>query len=206
MARTSLILGLVFMLISFLVFTILSFIDLFGILSLILGGKSVFFSFINSDLFNIMGQASFLLAIIGGILLFLGFSSGIGRAGIVLTLIGDITGILSYFNYPPNILKFYTLLSLFLTSIGLILLGIAFYSKGSKGGGSLLVIGSVISILFGIAYLLSSYINFSITCSNCNNLFFLFIVIYILFEDLLPSLFSALGFSLILLKEARKTP
>ena len=193
MARTSLVLGSIFMLIYFVISTILNFI----------------FLFYYSNLLNIIGQITFFPAIIGGILLFLGFKVGMGRIGILLTLLGDITGILSYTNSPFNVLMFYLFSSVFLTSIGLILLGMAFYLKGSKGSGTLLVAGSAISIPFGVVYLLSLYMNFNIPVFNYGNSsssIFLAYTIYDFFVFILPSFSSAIGFGLILLREKRMLP
>jgi len=212
MARTSLVLGPIFMVIFFLVSAILSFICLFSLAHVLLGEKSFsdFGSFVNSNLFNIINQISFIPAIIGGVFLLLGFNVVIGRIGIVLTLLGDITGILSYVKSSSNFLIFYTYSSLFLTSIGLILLGLAFYSKEFKGGGLLLVIGSAVSIPFGVFGLLSLYTNFNIlyflflNYGNSFFLIFLVLAIYTFFEDIIPSLLNALGFGLILLREKQE--
>jgi len=208
MARTSLVLGSIFLLVYFLASAILSFISLFSLAYIILAEKSFFDfnSFVNSNLFNIINQITFIPAIIGGVFLLLGFNVQIGRIGIILTLLGDITGILSYVKSSFISLIFYIFSSFFLTSMGLILLGLAFYFKELKGGSLLLVVGSAISIPFQLFDLLSIYTNFNITAfyySNSLFLTFLLVGIYIIFIRIIPSLLYALGFGLISFKEKR---
>lgn len=195
-------LGSIFMIIYFVVSVILSFIYVLSLPSLI-SGKSTF----NFNLFNTVSQVTYLPAIIGGIFLFLGFKAGMGRIGIILTLIGDITGILSYVKSSFNFLVFYIYSSFFLISIGLILLGLAFYSKESKGGGLLLVVGSVTSIPFEIVDILSLYMNIPFfSYGNSLSSIFYACAVYNFFIGILPSFASALGFGLVLLKEKTRIP
>ena len=191
MARTSLMLGSIFMIIYFSISAILTFIFILSLPSLVYG-KNTF----NFNLFNTASQISYIPAIIGGILLFLGFKSIIGRFGIVLTLLGDIAGIISYFNLPSNVQTFYIFSSIFLISIGLILLGIAFYPE-SKGGSLLLIVGSATSIPFEIADLLSFYVPFFSYGNSPSSIIYV-CTTYNFFIGMLPSFASALGFGIIL--------